>query len=264
MNVEKCAKGHMYDASIYSSCPYCRMSLRPEAQVNQAAETVMRAASASAGGYETSRGARPLYGGYEVNQSARDSEEAKLAAAREIVEKAEAERIAELERIREERLAEAKKAADTAKYIESSTVSEAKDDRVPCPKCGFPSKIGSKFCRNCGEKLVAAEKVEAEIVDTEPQGMIVEPSEVEAETVIQTEQEFIKYTSGVNNEEPETEYKQPNFTLVKEKTPVVGWLVCVEGEHYGDSFEIRKGDRIRVGNEKFVLVPLVGNGFEWK
>lgn len=133
-----------------------------------------------------------------------------------------------------------------------------------CPNCGANIAPTAKFCKACGTKIVptvpqlTGEEVFDPIKDAELEAPLFTPEELSsnssepaAATVISEEKdEETPAQSGslqdqIRNAVSNSDGKTVGFFSTGDSSdgcdPVVGWLVCVKGNHLGESFNIVSG-----------------------
>ena len=138
--------------------------------------------------------------------------------------------------------------------IENVKVSEKISDKSSewkCTKCGNVNN--GKFCVECGAKRELSEPVKKQdqsndfgpvLVEKEPEPHIVKkPSaekslkeDLKSDTVYDDDKTKGIFVKKVSPKSPETS------TEVVQSEPVVGWIVCIEGNDLGKSYHIVSGN----------------------
>lgn len=113
-----------------------------------------------------------------------------------------------------------------------------------CPKCGKEVSSEKNFCRYCGFKI--KKDAEDNHDNNEIKELKVIKSPVQEEQINEERQEKISLQESVRNAVSGTEGKTVGFFSVAGKSsettnPVVGWIVCTKGNHFGESFKISGG-----------------------
>lgn len=216
MNVTKCVNGHFFDAEKYEHCPHCgAVSVQsPQAASVKKAETPMQ---------------QPMPDMVEMPQYTVGKTVGVFGNDVPFDE-------------------------EPAPVEETPVSVEPMPDKV-CVNCQTANRSTANFCLRCGTPLNApvAEPPMMPIVEFVPNVKAEEPVEV-----VSTEK-----TEEINVPEPTLEEQLQQVTVsAGDKTvgffsvgnvqvasePVVGWLVCVKGAHFGESFAIVSG-RNAVGRD---------------
>ena len=243
MNVKKCANGHFYDGDRYASCPHCGM-----------ASAAMQAAG-TAGESRNADG--------NVTMKKVPSQEA----------------------VRTFGVFGESNAVPLGSGMEAQ--------QPGCPNCGYIYKPGAKFCRKCGTSLirtapvipepekpqqpVVPEAVSAPVIgkeepQTPPQVFeepkpepvaehteeVCQPAEEEIPAEDKNELRSALKEVAAKNDGKTVGYFSRLKPETEEKTgfvePVVGWLVCVSGKHFGESFRIVSGRNTIGRNSENMIV----------
>ena len=257
MNLRRCANGHFYDADKHSSCPYCRPAVHAEeitvALDPAAVAPEMQAAfgGANQGGFwqtpeqpvyaePAPAPEQPVYA--EPIPAPEQPVYAQPAPAPE--QPVYAEPIPEPE---QPVYAEPIPAPEQPVYAEP----------IPAPEQPMYAEpaMETEFVQT------PAPAMETEFVQTpepEPKPEIITPPPAPAPAPVQTPPPAPQPVPAPARRPEDDDRTVAYFKEPVGKEPVVGWLVCIEGDHYGAGFELHAG-RNMIGRGEDMDVALTGD-----
>ena len=268
MNVKKCAGGHFFDADKYQLCPHCGASIEEIREVDKPAETK------SEGSRFSPRKQRRHHLPAEVTPLPQKTMGKTFGVFEEKPQQLKPSKVVrDSSSFVPKRDKEAKKPSEN----KSAEIYMPSQELFDCPLCGHKTSVTSKYCRYCGSDLSAQrpktpEKPTAKQEDNEifsfsenkrtpPQEKKAVPAPVQPTAAKQE-----RITSQPDRS-PDEDDRPPKgsleaavrsaisaadgktigfFSMGTSETqndaePVVGWLVCVKGKHFGESFPIAAG-----------------------
>ncbi len=234
-HLERCKAGHFYDADKYISCPYCRGSEKEDATIAFGSEK-SHAISLPAAIQEEDE--KPEAGEEHTMSLKEAVREAVLGTGR-TVECCESEPVETQGKYKNEEVNKDEKAAASKSEEEPEAECTGSAEESGKEETGIIHKEADETNKTDRSKNteVIEETVEMEIVKTEEKQVDEKNGSERSERVEKPERPMKNAGQGIRNE------------------PVVGWLVCTEGCHYGKSFELRpKRNFIGRGDENDVVL----------
>lgn len=243
MNVKKCANGHFFDADKYQLCPHCGVAVEDDIPKNTAKEKKHHALS---------------------RKRREDQQDVMM---KQMPQKTMGKTFGVFD---EETKAEIKRSVIVS---DPKSREEKKESAVKltqaCPSCGKVISATAHFCKYCGTPIKQQEPIAEAVQESVPApqteeqtlgGYIFEMSpEASAEPVSETEPATEIPQTQQEEHTPSLEDAVRSavsgndgrtigfFSMGKSEgsqndtEPVVGWLVCVKGRHFGESFQIAAG-----------------------
>lgn len=108
---------------------------------------------------------------------------------------------------------------------------------VMCPKCRQPyNALANTSCPNCKPIISSDELDNSSVVFNTEEEKITKGT-----TVGESLQEAVKKAVSSNEEKTIGFFSTSGSNISVNSEPVVGWLVCIKGKHFGQSFNIAAG-----------------------
>lgn len=254
MNVKKCAGGHYFDADKYQLCPHCGASVEEIRKVEKPAEPKSEGSRFAA--WKNRRNHQSA----EVTPLPQKTLGKTFGVFDEQPKQPEPSKVVRgSSSYGSARETGAVKPA--AKQAELYTPSQ---ELIDCPKCGHKTSATSKFCRYCGSGLTAesskapqlpVEDIFSRSNDTRKQKPQEQPAPDTKQEAPKTDKELAEskpsgqssFEAAVRSAVSAADGKTIGFFSMgtsapqNDSEPVVGWLVCVKGKHFGESFQLAAG-----------------------
>ena len=254
MNVKKCAGGHYFDADKYQLCPHCGASVEEIREVEKPAEPKSEGSRFAA--WKNRRNHQSA----EVTPLPQKTLGKTFGVFDEQPKQPEPSKVVRgSSSYGSARETGAVKPA--AKQAELYTPSQ---ELIDCPKCGHKTSATSKFCRYCGSGLTAesskapqlpVEDIFSRSNDTRKQKPQEQPAPDTRQEAPKTDKELAEskpsgqssFEAAVRSAVSAADGKTIGFFSMgtsapqNDSEPVVGWLVCVKGKHFGESFQLAAG-----------------------
>lgn len=254
MNVKKCAGGHFFDADKYQLCPHCGAFVEEIREVDKPAE--QKSESSRFAAWKKRRNHRSA----EVTPLPQKTMGKTFGVFDEQPEQPEPSKVVRgTSSNASAREAEAVKPA--ARQEEIYTPSQ---ELIDCPKCGHKTSAASKFCRYCGSGLTAespkAPKPPVEDIFSRSDNTRSQKPQEQPAAEIKKEAPNTSTDSAESKPSGQSSFEAAVRSAVSaadgktigffsmgtskpqnDSEPVVGWLVCVKGKHFGESFQLAAG-----------------------
>lgn len=259
MNVKKCTGGHFFDADKYQLCPHCGASVEEIREVEKPAE------QKSEGSIFAAWKKRRNHHSAEATPLPQKTMGKTFGVFEEQPKQPEPSKVVRGSSSRDparETGADKPAARQTELYTPSPEL-------IDCPKCGHKTSATSKFCRYCGSGLTAespkAPQPPVEEIDVnaifdhsgavrsqrpqeqppaEPKQEAPNTNRDAAESKLSGQSPFeAAVRSAVSAADGKTIgfFSMGTSEPQNDSEPVVGWLVCVRGKHFGESFQLAAG-----------------------